>query len=30
VRCTQALQRQYDLDNLEIHQLPIERSASWK
>jgi len=25
VRCTQALQRQYDLDNLEVHQLPIER-----
>src|SRR4030095_12958334 len=25
VRCTQALQRPYDLDNLEVHQLSIER-----
>jgi len=25
VRHTQALQRQYDLDNLEVHHLPIER-----
>jgi SAM-dependent methyltransferase len=25
VRCTQALQRKYDLDNLEVHHLPIER-----
>ena len=25
VGCTQALQRQYDLDNLEVHHLPIER-----
>ena len=25
VRCTQALQRRYDLDNLEVHHLPIER-----
>ena len=25
VRCTQALQRKYDLDNLQVHHLPIER-----
>jgi SAM-dependent methyltransferase len=25
VRCTQALQRKHDLDNLEVHHLPIER-----
>ena len=25
VRCTHALQRKYDLDNLEVHHLPIER-----
>ena len=25
VRCTEALQRKYDLDNLEVHRLPIER-----
>jgi len=25
VRCTEALQRKYDLDNLQVHHLPIER-----
>ena len=27
VRCTEELKREYDLDNLHVHQLPIERAS---
>ena len=30
VRCTEELKRKYDLDNLQVHQLPIERVSDLK
>ena len=30
VRCTEELKRKYDLDNLQVHQLPIERAGDLK